>query len=103
MEEIDGNAVQEKIDKQGALGLKEILRIGTQIAEGLAAAHRQGLIHRDIKPANILLENGVERVKITDFGLARSVDDVGLTRTGEVSGTPQYMSPEQALGQRIDH
>jgi hypothetical protein len=103
MECVVGRTLQQKIDEAGALKLKEILRIGTQIAEGLAAAHKHGLVHRDIKPANILLENGVERVKITDFGLARSVDDVALTRTGEVSGTPQYMSPEQALGQRVDH
>lgn len=103
MECIVGRSLQQKIDQTGPLKMKEILRIGTQIAEGLAAAHKQGLVHRDIKPANILLENGVERVKITDFGLARSVDDAGITRTGEVSGTPQYMSPEQALGQHVDH
>ncbi|HMF13819.1 MAG TPA: serine/threonine-protein kinase, partial [Gemmataceae bacterium] len=83
--------------------LKEILRIGLQVAEGLAAAHRQGLIHRDIKPANILLESEVERVKITDFGLARAVDDASLTRSGYIAGTPAYMSPEQANGERIDH
>ncbi len=103
MECIVGRTLQQKIDQTGSLKLKEILRIGTQIAEGLAAAHKHGLVHRDIKPANILLENGVERVKITDFGLARSVDDATITRTGEVSGTPQYMSPEQALGQFVDH
>lgn len=103
MECIIGRSLQQKIDQTGALKLTEILRIGTQIAEGLAAAHKHGLVHRDIKPANILLENGVERVKITDFGLARGVDDLTLTRTGEVSGTPQFMSPEQALGQRVDH
>jgi len=103
MECIVGRTLQQKIDQTGPLKLTEILRIGTQVAEGLAAAHKHGLVHRDIKPANILLENGVERVKITDFGLARSVDNTDITRTGEVSGTPQFMSPEQAQGQRVDH
>ncbi len=102
MECVIGQSLQQKIDKVGALGLKEILRIGTQIASGLAAAHRQGLVHRDIKPANILLENGIERVKITDFGLARATDDVGITQSGQITGTPQYMSPEQAMGQPVD-
>ena len=102
MECVVGQSLQEKLDRVGALSVTEILRISHQIACGLAAAHQQGLIHRDIKPANILLENGVERVKITDFGLARLVNDVAITRTGEVSGTPQYMSPEQAKGERVD-
>src|SRR5205823_6619171 len=65
MQFVDGISLQDKLDKHGPLGLKETLRIGLQTAEGLAAAHKQGLVHRDIKPANILLENGVERVKIT--------------------------------------
>jgi uncharacterized protein (TIGR03067 family) len=103
MEYIEGVSLQDKLDKAGAVGVKEILRIGTQIAEGLAAAHKQGLVHRDIKPANILLENGVERVKITDFGLARAVDDASVTQSGTVAGTPMYMSPEQAEGLPIDH
>ncbi len=103
MELVDGRTLREKLDVAGMLDLKEILRIGSQIAHGLAAAHKQGLIHRDIKPGNILLENGVERVKITDFGLARAVDDLSVTRTGEVAGTPQFMSPEQAQGDAIDH
>ncbi|HZZ81973.1 MAG TPA: protein kinase [Gemmataceae bacterium] len=103
MEIIDGISLQDKLDKHGPLGLKEILRIGSQMAGGLAAAHKQGLVHRDIKPANILLENGVERVKITDFGLARSVDDASVTQSGTVAGTPMYMSPEQAEGVTIDH
>lgn len=102
MEYVSGVSLREKLDKSGALDIKEILRIGCQIAAGLAAAHHQGLIHRDIKPGNILLENGVQRVKITDFGLARAADDLSVTRTGEVSGTPQYMSPEQARGDQID-
>src|SRR5262249_3954855 len=77
--------------------------IGMQTAAGLAAAHAQGLIHRDIKPANILLENGVERVKITDFGLARAVDDASLSSSGVITGTPQYMAPEQAPRHQVDH
>src|SRR5947199_77383 len=103
MQFVDGVSLQEKLDRQGPLELRAILRIGVQIAEGLAAAHAQGLVHRDIKPANILLENGVERVWITDFGLARAVDDASLTRTGVIAGTPQYMSPEQAAACRVDH
>jgi uncharacterized protein (TIGR03067 family) len=103
MEFIDGVSLQDKIDKAGTLGAKEILRIGVQMAEGLAAAHKHGFMHRDIKPANILLENGVERVKITDFGLARAVDDASVTQSGTVAGTPMYMSPEQAEGLPVDH
>lgn len=103
MECIVGKSLQQKIDQSGPLDPAEILRIGMQIAEGLAAAHRQGLVHRDIKPSNILLENGVERVTITDFGLARAIDDVTMTQTGHVAGTPEYMSPEQAMGGRLDH
>jgi WD40 repeat protein/serine/threonine protein kinase len=103
MQFIDGQTLQDKLDGTGPPHLKEILRIGRQVADGLAAAHKQGLIHRDVKPANILLENGVERVKITDFGLARAVDDASLTQSGMVAGTPQYMSPEQAESKTVDH
>jgi serine/threonine-protein kinase len=103
MQCIDGRTLQEKLDRSGPLGLKQILRIGLQIAEGLAAAHRQGLIHRDIKPANILLENCIERVKITDFGLARAVDDASLSQSSLIAGTPLYMSPEQARGEPLDY
>lgn len=102
MEYIDGQTLQQKIDRQGALELKTILRIGAQAAAGLTAAHKTGLIHRDVKPANILLENGIERVKITDFGLARAADDLEMTKAGMIAGTPQYMSPEQAKGESID-
>jgi WD40 repeat protein len=102
MQFVSGMSLQQRLDRDGPLQLTEIVRIGMQTAAGLAAAHAQGLIHRDIKPANILLENGVERVKITDFGLARAVADASLTQSGVVAGTPQYMSPEQARGERVD-
>ena len=100
---IAGPSLAQRLDRDGPLELKQILRIGAQVAHGLAAAHAKGLVHRDIKPANILLENGVERVKITDFGLARAVDDATVTLSGFLAGTPQYMAPEQARGELIDH
>ena len=96
-------SLQERLDREGPLDTKDILRIAMQAAEGLAAAHAQGLVHRDVKPANILLEKGVDRVLLTDFGLARAIDDAALTRSGVIAGTPQYMSPEQAKGESIDH
>ncbi|MCO8123516.1 protein kinase [Stieleria sp. TO1_6] len=100
---VGGKSLQQRVESDGPLSLIETVRIAMQVAEGLAAAHAQGLVHRDIKPANILLENGVERVQITDFGLARAVDDASMTRSGVIAGTPQYMSPEQAHGDEIDH
>ena len=100
---IDGPSLQTLVEKNGPLTEIEIIRIALQIASGLAAAHSQGLVHRDIKPANILIESGVQRVMITDFGLARAEDDASLTRTGWLTGTPNYMSPEQTRGQRADH
>ena len=96
-------SLQERIDREGPLDTKDVLRIAMQAAEGLAAAHAQGLVHRDVKPANILLEKGVDRVLLTDFGLARAIDDAALTRSGVIAGTPQYMSPEQAKGESINH
>jgi serine/threonine-protein kinase len=103
MSYVPGRSLQERIDTEGTLGVKEILRIGMQAALGLAAAHAQGLVHRDVKPANILLENGVERVRLTDFGLARACDDASLTQSGIIAGTPQYMAPEQTRGEAMDH
>lgn len=103
MEFIEGSTLQEKIARDAPLNVEQLLRIGAQTAAGLGAAHEQGLVHRDIKPANILLENSVERVHISDFGLARATDDTSITRANVAAGTPQYMSPEQAHGASIDH
>lgn len=99
---VRGGSLQKRLENDGPLTVVETLRIGSQIAAGLAAAHEQGLVHRDIKPENVLLEEGVERVTITDFGLARAVDDNTVTQQGTITGTPMYMSPEQAQGNQVD-
>ena len=99
---VPGESLQQRIDRVGTLDVSDVLRISQQVAEGLAAAHAQGLVHRDIKPANILLERNVERVVITDFGLARAMDDASITQSGVIAGTPQFMSPEQARGDSVD-
>ncbi|MEM8734270.1 MAG: serine/threonine-protein kinase, partial [Planctomycetota bacterium] len=102
MQYIPDGSLQKRLDSGGELSTKEVCRIGMQIARGLEAAHRQGIIHRDIKPANILLEDGVERAIVTDFSLARLFDEATMTASGTVAGTPQFMSPEQAHGEPLD-
>jgi len=102
MQLIQGETLEKRLSRDGRLPVPMILRVGMQISAGLAAAHSLGLIHRDVKPGNILLEESFQRVKLTDFGLARCVEDLKLTQTGFVTGTPLYMSPEQALGDKID-
>lgn len=97
-----GMNLQRRLETQGPLRLPEILRVALQTSRGLAAAHSQGLVHRDVKPSNILLDGSVERTLLTDFGLARAVDDASVTRTGLIAGTPQYMSPEQVRGEKVD-
>jgi serine/threonine protein kinase/WD40 repeat protein/formylglycine-generating enzyme required for sulfatase activity len=104
MEYIPGITLQQRLDQDGPLDVPEILKIGQQLAAGMAAAHAANLIHRDIKPSNILLEGGIEnRAKISDFGLARAVDDASMTSSGLIAGTPMYMAPEQARGEVLDH
>lgn len=100
---IPGESLQQRLSRQGPFDVIDVLRIGQQVAEGLAAAHAQGLVHRDIKPGNILLERNVDRVLLTDFGLARAADDASLTQSGVIAGTPQFMSPEQTRGDSVDH
>jgi serine/threonine protein kinase len=109
MEYIAGGTLEQRLNEPWSA--VEVLRIGQQIADGLAAAHAAGLIHRDIKPGNILLEGEPgalssaigERAKIADFGLARVTDDASVTQAGMLTGTPLYMSPEQAQDDPIDH
>lgn len=99
---LKGISLQQRVDRDGPLSLTEILRIGGQLAAGLTAAHQIGLIHRDIKPANVMLDDGIETAVITDFGLARTIDDATMTRSGAITGTPEFMSPEQARGESIE-
>lgn len=99
MEYIPGGTLESRIRKHGPLDLLSILRISRQIALALSAAHDCGLVHRDIKPANVLIDRGVERVRVTDFGLARVSSDASHTRSGFIAGTPQFMSPEQVRGE----
>lgn len=104
MEFVPGPTLQQRMNETGPMEVADVLRIGQQIAAGLAAAHAVNLIHRDIKPSNILLTTGLrERIKISDFGMARAVDDASMTQSGIIAGTPMYMAPEQARGETLDH
>jgi len=100
-EYIEGENLKEHVVRKGRLEVRDALEIAVEVARGLAFAHDQGLIHRDVKPQNILL-NGDGRAKVTDFGIARTVDVDGMTQTGTVLGTSNYIAPEQAGGQPVD-
>jgi CheY-like chemotaxis protein/predicted Ser/Thr protein kinase len=102
MEYVKGITVEKLIETQGRLSVASTLVIGTQVAEALAVAHDHNIIHRDIKPANLLVDDeGV--LKVTDFGLARTLDNTKhLTQHGAVVGTPRYMAPEQLFGGAVD-
>jgi len=109
MDFLEGRSLAETIKAEHPLEIDRCLRIMIAIADGLSHAHRLGIVHRDLKPANIMLviEDGYETPKILDFGMAKilyamDVAEQNLTRTGEVFGTPAYMSPEQALGKTVD-
>jgi eukaryotic-like serine/threonine-protein kinase len=103
MEYVAGKSLQQLLDQGGPLPIPDIIRFGRQIAAGLHAAHLRRVIHRDIKPANILVAQETGSVKITDFGLARVLDEPRLSQQGTLAGTPQFMAPEQFLGDNVDH
>src|SRR5829696_695856 len=101
-EYIDGQNLKTIVNADGAMPVQTAVALGHQIARALAFAHEQGLVHRDVKPQNVLL-NGDGRAKVTDFGIARSMDvKHGMTQTGAVLGTSDYIAPEQAQGHRVD-
>ncbi|MBA4189143.1 MAG: hypothetical protein C0467_14190 [Planctomycetaceae bacterium] len=105
MEYLQGIPLDRYLATHSKLSLRQVLRIGQEVARGLAAAHAAGLVHRDIKPANLWLEAPHGRVKILDFGLAKETEpqaDGGVTQAGQVVGTPAFMSPEQARGDTVD-
>ncbi len=107
MEFIEGTSLKEVIRRSGPLEARRIVHLLLQVAGALALAHRHNIVHRDLKPHNIMLttgETGDEVAKLVDFGIAKTFDDAAtqLTRTGYALGTPQYMSPEQALGKEVD-
>jgi serine/threonine-protein kinase len=101
-EYVDGENLKRLIEREGPLPVEQAVQLALQIARGLSFAHQQGLVHRDVKPQNVLL-NGNGQAKVTDFGIARSLDvKHGMTQTGTVLGTSDYIAPEQAQGKRVD-
>lgn len=101
MDLIEGEGLDRRLDRDGAMSPEDAVRLTRQLAEGLAAAHARGVIHRDLKPANVLIDRE-GNAYISDFGVARSLASNGLTQSGAVVGTPDYVSPEQARGEPVD-
>ena len=98
----EGATLQQRLDHGHYFTVAGTAKIGMDITRGIGALHRLNIIHRDIKPANILMDEGGHRVMLSDFGLARVLDDASMTASGMVAGTPNYMSPEQARGESVD-
>jgi serine/threonine-protein kinase len=98
---VEGETLRQRLDRERQLPISDSVRIASETADALGYAHKHGIVHRDIKPENILLHDG--RVLVADFGIALAVQQAGgqrMTQTGLSLGTPQYMSPEQAMGER---
>jgi tetratricopeptide (TPR) repeat protein/TolB-like protein len=101
MDLVEGRSLRDLLEQEGALPLPRALHLARQLARALAGAHVQGVIHRDLKPDNVLIDAS-DNAFVSDFGIARSLGGVALTRTGMVVGTPNYLSPEQARGEQVD-
>jgi serine/threonine protein kinase len=104
MEYLPSRSLAEVLHQDGVLAVDQVAQIGAQVADALAATHAAGIVHRDVKPANILIGRGprVEGlVKITDFGISHARDDVTLTQTGQITGTPAFLAPEVARGGEV--
>jgi eukaryotic-like serine/threonine-protein kinase len=101
MEYFHGTNLKDYIKQRGALSTMQAFNIASQICDGLDAAHRQGIVHRDLKSQNVII-NASNQIKIIDFGLAHTAQLEGLTATGLIMGTPEYMAPEQVAGKRVD-
>src|SRR3954454_19747056 len=100
-EYVDGESLKQLVDRAGPLPARRVVELGVQMADALAFAHQHGLVHRDVKPQNVLI-NSEGEARVTDFGIARSLDvEHGVTQTGTVLGTSNYLSPEQARGQTV--
>ncbi len=102
MEWIDGDTMAARIKREGPLDVAEARELLGEVASGVAAAHAAGVVHRDLKPANVLISRAGRSVKVIDFGLARASYMAGMTATGMILGTPEYMAPEQIKGGRTD-
>ncbi|MDQ2673226.1 MAG: serine/threonine-protein kinase, partial [Chloroflexota bacterium] len=104
MDEVEGESLRERLDREGRLPVADVIRIVTDLASALDAAGRAGVVHRDVKPENVLLERGTGRALLADFGIARAMvtDAASSTGQGVAVGTPAYMSPEQAAGEEVD-
>lgn len=101
MDYVQGRTLAQLIQEQAPLAVDRVKNFISQLAAGLAAAHARGVIHRDLKPGNILVDEQ-DKLYITDFGVAHSIESAGLTRTGDTLGTLDYLSPEQASGEPVD-
>ena len=99
-EYVEGETLKERIRRNGRLPIAEAVAYGIEIARALGAAHARHIVHRDVKPQNVLIDEEGS-AKVTDFGIARTLDEEGLTADGRVLGTTDYVSPEQALGQPV--